>query len=117
MDEEILDLTACIPSGKEFKVGNKTYTVIFNYRALKSLEKQYGTVSAALDDFSDRSNIYNNVLNFLYAALGERYRLKKTDVEEWITLSTVNILHDLIFDALLGAFGQSSDADAGEGEA
>lgn len=109
--DEVIDLTACIAKGKTIRIGNEDYEIKFSFRAICSLEKQYGDFGTALDSFTSREKIYDNVLNFLYAACGERYSLKKTDIEEWISVSSVQILYDVILEALLSSIGTNSGED------
>lgn len=114
--EEIIDLTACLAKGKTIRVDEKEYEIKFGYGALRSLEVQYGNVNVALDSFIKRENLYDDTVNFLYAACGERYKLKKTDVEEWISISSAPILYDVIFEALLSSIGTSGGNEE-QGEA
>lgn len=114
--DEVIDITACLAKGKIVKVEDKEYEVKFGFRAILELEKQYGTVGAALDSFIKNKDFYNNTLNFLYAALGEKYKLKKTDIEEWISISTAPQLHDTILEALLLGFG-TAKGESEQGEA
>lgn len=113
---EIIDLTAVLAKGRTIKIDNKEYEVKFAFRAIRSLEEQYGTMGAALDALFQQDDIYNNVLNFLYAALGEKYNLKKTDIEEWITVSTAQILYNVIFESLVESIGGGEGASK-QGEA
>ena len=112
--EEPIDLTACLAKGKTIRIDEKEYEIKFGFGALRSLELQYGNVNAALDSFIKRENLYDNIVNFLYAACGERYKLKKTDIEEWISISSAPILHDVIFEALLSSIGTNSEEEQGE---
>lgn len=112
--DEVIDLTACIAQGKKIKIGRKEYEIKFDYKTLLSLEKQYGTVGAAIECFMDKQKIYENVLNFLYAACGEKYSLKKTDIEGWISLSTVNILYNVVFETIMLSFGTQNTEKQGE---
>lgn len=107
--DEVIDITACIAKGKILKVDNKEYEVKFDFRALQVLEQQYETVGNAIKNFFDENKIYANVANFLYAACGEKYKLKKTDIEEWISVSSIGILYNLIYEAVLGSFGNKTD--------
>ncbi|MGN0107473.1 MAG: hypothetical protein ACI4A5_07250 [Hominilimicola sp.] len=107
--DEVIDLTACLAKGKVIRIEGKEYEIKFDFRAIHSLEQQYGNLGAALDSFMGNENLYDNVLNFLYAACGEKYKLKKTDIEEWISLSTIFILHDLIFEAILSSIGTKNE--------
>lgn len=111
---EIIDLTAVLAKGRTIRIGRKEYEIKFAFRQLRALEEQYGTVGDAIDALIKPDNIYENVLNFLYAALGERYSLKKTDIEEWITVSTTQILYDIIFEALLESMGGREENSQGE---
>ena len=117
MERKVIDLTACITRGTFIKIADKEYEIRFSYSALKSLEEQYGNVGMALDSLLSNEKKYENVLNFLYAACGEKYNLKKTDIEEWITLSTIEILRNVIYDAIMGAFGQGNGEEQTQGEA
>lgn len=113
---DIIDLTACITKGQVIKVDDKEYEIKFTYRALRVLEETYGNIGTALDSFIERKKMYEDTLNFLYAALGEKYRLTKTDIEEWITLTSIQILYDVIFEMIMASFGISA-ADEPQGEA
>ena len=111
---EAIDLTACIAKGQVIKVDGKEYEIKFTYRALHALEEIYGNVGAALDSFIERRKIYDDTLNFLYASLGEKYKQNKTDIEQWITLSSVHILYSIIFDMIMSSFGESEGEPQGE---
>jgi hypothetical protein len=112
---EIVDMTACIAGGTYFSIGKKEYEIKFTFGAIRSLEEQYGNVGAALDSLVEKKDIYNDVLNFLYAACGERYKMKKTDIEKWISISSCPIFYNLIVEAVFSSIGMNSDA-AEQGE-
>lgn len=114
--DEVIDLTACLAKGTVIRIDDKEYEIKINFRAIRSLEQQYGSLGAALDSFIEKKDIYNDVLNFLYAACGEKYKLKKTDIEEWISISSTPILYNAIFEALLSSIGTSSE-ETQQGEA
>lgn len=113
---EIIDLTACIAKGQVIKIDDKEYELKFSYRALRALEEIYGNVGAALDSLIERNKMYDDTLNFLYAALGEKYKLRKTDIEEWITLSSIHILYNIVLEMVMSSFG-TGDTEVSEGEA
>lgn len=114
--DEVIDLTACLAKGKVIRIEDKEYEIKINFRAIRSLEQQYGSLNEALDRFIGRKDVYNDVLNFVYAACGEKYNLKKTDIEEWISISTAEILYNTIFESLLSSIGTNS-GDTEQGEA
>lgn len=113
--EETLDLTACIAKGKKIKIEDKEYEIKLTYRALRVLEQMYGSVGQAIEMFGNKTDIYGDVLNFLYAMVGERYNLRKVDIEDWISLGTINILYDVVYAAVISAFGvQEATEEQGE---
>ena len=116
--DETLDLTACLPQTKNFKIDEKEYGLIFDYQAILNLEKIYGSAKSALATFHDKSNIYENTVNFLYAGLAGRYKITKQEIESWIGMGTINILDRIIFEALILSYGvpnnDSEEADEGE---
>lgn len=113
--EETLDLTACIAKGKKIKIEDKEYEIKLTYRALRALEQMYGSVGQAIEMFGNKTDIYGDVLNFLYAMVGERYNLRKVDIEDWISLGTINILYDVVYAAVISAFGEQ-EATEEQGE-
>ncbi len=114
--DEVIDLTACLARGKVIRIEDKEYEIKFGFRAIRSLEEQYGSVNKAIESLLNREALYDDVLNFLYAACGEKYKLKKTDIEEWISISTAAILYNAIFESLLSSIGTNS-GDTEQGEA
>ena len=47
--------------------------------------------------------------------VGERYNLRKVDIEDWISLGTINILYDVVYAAVISAFGvQEATEEQGE---
>lgn len=117
MEEDILDLTAIIPQPKAFKLGNKNFELLYNYKAIKKLEEIYGSVGAALDAFSNQDDVYTDTINFLYAGLGETYKLTKQEIESWIGLTSINLFRDIIMDALINSYGKNNAVGAEETEA
>lgn len=115
---EMIDLTAVLAKGRTLKIDDKEYEIKYAFRQLRVLEEQYGTVGDAINALANEDNgdIYTIVLNFLYAALGEKYSLKKTDIEEWITVSSAPILYSLIFEAMLESIG-GGNGENKQGEA
>lgn len=106
---EVVDLTACIAKGKIIRVEDKEYEIKFTFRAIRALEEKYENLDTALDSFINKENLYEDVLNFLYAACGEKYNLKKSELEEWISISTAKMLYYTIFEAILFSIGTSSE--------
>lgn len=115
MDNSI-NLTACVAKGKTITVEDKEYELRFSFRAIRALEEIYGNMGAALDSFVGQEHIYDDVLNFLFAALGEKYKLKKTDIEEWITVSSAPVLYNAIFEQLFLSMDMG-ERDETQGEA
>ena len=117
MDDNILDLTAVIPQPKVFKLGNKSFELLYNYKAIKKLEEIYGSVGAALDAFSNQDDVYTDTINFLYSALAEPYKLSKQEIESWIGLTSINLFRDIIMEALINSYGKNNtveDTEPGE---
>ena len=72
-------------------------------------------LTACIEMFGNKTDIYGDVLNFLYAMVGERYNLRKVDIEDWISLGTINILYDVVYAAVISAFGvQEATEEQGE---
>lgn len=113
---EIIDLTACIAKGQILKVDDKEYEIKFTYRALRALEEIYGNVGKALDSLVNREKLYDDILNFLYASLGEKYKLKKTDIEEWISVSSAPMLYDVILSEIMSGMSLSGKDNTQQGE-
>lgn len=109
--EQSLDISNTIPKGVSFTVGKKEYELVYHFGNLKLLSDTYGSVQKAIDALNERKDPYTLVLNFLYAALHERYKLSKSKIEEWIGPGSVNLLYNLVFSAILLAFGET---DSGE---
>lgn len=113
--DNVIDLTACVAKGKTIKIDDKEYELKFSFRAIRALEEIYGNMDTALDSFIEQKKIYDDVLNFIFAALGEKYKLKKTDVEEWITVSSTPILYNAIFEEILLSMNtDNEDEEQGE---
>lgn len=113
--KETIDLTACITKGSIIKIEEKEYEIRFNFRTLHALEEIYGNIGAALDSMAKQNNLYEDILNFLYAALGEKYKLKKTDIEEWITISSAPILYSILAEEIFNGIGMNgNDNNSGE---
>lgn len=114
--EQSLDISNTLPKGVSFTVGKKEYELVYHFGTLKLLGDTYGSVQKAIDALNERKDPYTLVLDFLYAALHERYKLSKSKIEEWIGPGSVNLLYNLIFSAVLLAFGEVDDnADGGGG--
>lgn len=118
---EPIDLSETLPRGVDFKIGRKSYTLIFDFRALVKLSDCYGSVDAAITEFTNSPDKYNTVVNFLYAGLADEYKLTKQNIESWIGLQSINIFYNLIFSAIMESFGKSDAESEGgssaEGEA
>lgn len=112
--EETIDISDVLPKGVSFTIGKKEYEIIYNFKTLKELGDMYGGIQNAIDALTNHENPYQIVLDFLWAALGERYKLKKTDIEEWIGPGSLNLLYNLIYTAVMKSFGNSGKEDMGE---
>lgn len=105
METKTIDISNVIPQGIDFTVEDNAYRLIYNYRALKRLSDIYGSVEKAIDAFQTE-DMYNTVLNFLYAGLCDRYGLKKTDIEAWIGPGSIRAFYDVVLSAVILAYGK-----------
>lgn len=109
-----IDMTNVIPIGVDFKLQNKKYTLIYNYRAITRLEQIYGSLSEAMQNFSNNLNAYDDTINFLWCALTDEYKLSKQDIEKWIG-ADITPWKNIVFDAIIKAYGHRDTEDS-EGE-
>ena len=114
MGKETVDLTACLPQPTIIKVNGKEYKISFPFKVIAAIEEEYGTMTEALNAFytPEDGKAYEHTANFLFAALGGKYKIKKEDIDEWITPKTLKLLHGAVSDALLASFGRSENEDA-----
>ena len=113
IESKTVDVSNVIPQGVDFTVENNAYRLIYNYRALKRLSDIYGSVEKAIKAFQTE-DIYENVLNFLYAGLCDRYGLKKTDIEAWIGPGSIRAFYDVVYSAVILGFGKPNRDDEQE---
>lgn len=113
MEAKTVDISNVLPQGVDFTIEDNAYRLIYNYRALKRLSDIYGSVEKAIDALQTE-NKYDTVLNFLYAGLCDRYGLKKTDIETWIGPGSINAFYDVVFSAVLLAYGKQKVEDGQE---
>ncbi len=100
---EKIDVTDVVPIGIDFEVNGKTYTLIYNYRAILRLSQQYGDMTKAMESFAD-GDIYENTINFLYCGLCDAYGLKKQEIEGWIGMD-IAPWRDIVYKAIVAAYG------------
>lgn len=111
----MLDLTAVIPQGKKFKIDGKEYELVFHFKAIRKLEELYGSMDKAMDAFNQNKSAYEVTVNFLYAGLGDDYKLTKQEIESWVGLGSVVLLRNILFDALMRSYG-TPDGEKEPGE-
>ena len=109
--EKSIDISNVIPKAASFKIGRKEYVLLYHYGALKKLSEIYGGVSEALDAFQKNENPYELVINFLFAGLEDGYQVTKQEIEKWVGPGSVNLLYNLVFGAVLAAFGDTKAED------
>ena len=108
-----VDVTNVIPQGIDFTIEDNAYRLIYNYRALKRLSDIYESVEKAIHEL-ESGDKYDAVLNFLYAGLCDAYSLKKTDIEAWIGPGSIRALYDIVFSAVILAYGNPKSKDTQE---
>ena len=110
IEARTVDISNVLPQGIDFTIEDNAYRLIYNYRALKRLSDIYGSVEKAIDAFQTE-NMYDMVLNFLYAGLCDRYGLKKTNIEGWMGPGSIRAFYDIVLSAVILAYGKQKKED------
>lgn len=116
MSVQAFDISNVLPQGIEFKIEDNSYEIIYNYRAIKRLADIYGTVDKAMDALGNEDK-YTTTLNFLYAALTDKYKLKKEDIEKWLGINSIKTFYEIVFSAILLSYGKQENMEEAEDSA
>lgn len=105
-----IDVSNVLPQGIDFEINQNNYMLIYSYRALKRLSDIYGSVGKAIDALRSEDK-YDTTVNFLFAGLCDKYKLKKSDIEDWVGPNSVHLFYNIVFNAVIKAFGTTKNDD------